>query len=39
MIIPATGNYGFWCKEDYEMEKDMAFLFSDDTGTTAEYGV
>lgn len=27
MIIRATGNYGFWCREDYEMEEDVAFLF------------
>jgi hypothetical protein len=25
MIIRATGNYGFWYREDHEMEEDVAF--------------
>lgn len=27
MIIRATGNYGFWCREDYGMEVNATFLF------------
>jgi hypothetical protein len=27
MILRATGNYGFWCREDHESEEDATFLF------------